>query len=178
VQIILSINVFGLAIMREVIYKPIGVVHSPFESPKDVPIQSTAAKGVAGSVEVFQEFMEGLNDVEGFSHLILIYHFHLAQKYSLLVTPFLDKSFHGVFSTRAPSRPNPIGVSVVRLTKIKQNLLEVQDLDILDGTPLLDIKPFIPEFDHRNAERIGWLEKKVEKMNSRKDDGRFAINKL
>ena len=177
-QIILSISIFGLAIMREVIYKPIGIVHSPFKLPKDVPIQSTAAKGVAGSVEVFQEFMEGLKDVEGFSHLILIYHFHLAQKHSLLVTPFLDRSVHGVFSTRAPSRPNPIGVSVVRFTKIKQNLLEVQDLDILDGTPLLDIKPFIPEFDHRNAERIGWLEKKVDKMHSGKDDGRFAINKL
>ena len=88
--------------------------------PKDVPIQSTTAKGVAGSVEVFQEFVEGLKDVEGFSHLILFYHFHLAQKHSLLVTPFLDKRFNSVFSTRAPSRPNPIGVSVVSLTKINR----------------------------------------------------------
>jgi tRNA (adenine37-N6)-methyltransferase len=162
--------------MKEVIYKPIGVVHSPFKMPQDVPIQSAAAKGVVGSVEVFQEYVEGLTDVEGFSHLILVYHFHLAQQYSLLVTPFLDKRLHGVFSTRAPSRPNPVGVSIVRLTKIEKNLLHIQDVDIIDGTPLLDIKPFVPEFDQRKAERIGWLEKKVNKMYSSRDDGRFAKN--
>jgi tRNA-Thr(GGU) m(6)t(6)A37 methyltransferase TsaA len=163
--------------MKEVIYKPIGVVHSPFKLPQNVPIQSAAAKGVAGSVEVFQEYVEGLKDVEGFSHLILlVYHFHLAQQYSMLVTPFLDKRLHGVFSTRAPSRPNPVGVSIVRLTKIEKNLLHIQDVDIIDGTPLLDIKPFVPEFDQRKAERIGWLEKKVNKMYSSRDDGRFAKN--
>jgi tRNA-Thr(GGU) m(6)t(6)A37 methyltransferase TsaA len=160
--------------MNEVIYKPIGVVHSPFKLPQDVPIQSAAAKGVAGSVEVFQEYVEGLKDVEGFSHLILVYHFHLAQPYSLLVTPFMDKKLHGLFATRAPSRPNAIGVSIVRLTKIEQNLLHIQDVDIIDGTPLLDIKPFVPEFDQREAERIGWLEKKVDKLHSSRDDGRFA----
>jgi tRNA (adenine37-N6)-methyltransferase len=162
--------------MKEVIYKPIGVVHSPFKMPQDVPIQSAAAKGVVGSVEVFQEYVEGLKDVEGFSYLILVYHFHLAQKYSLLVTPFLDKRLHGVFSTRAPSRPNPVGVSIVHLTKIEKNLLHIQDVDIIDGTPLLDIKPFVPEFDQRKAERIGWLDKKVNKMHSSRDDGRFAKN--
>jgi tRNA-Thr(GGU) m(6)t(6)A37 methyltransferase TsaA len=162
--------------MKEAVYKPIGVVHSPFRSPQDVPIQSAAAKGVVGSVEVSPEYLEGLKDVEGFSHLILIYHFHLAQKYSLLVTPFLDKTLHGVFSTRAPSRPNPIGVSIVRLTKVEQNQLHIQDVDIIDGTPLLDIKPFVPEFDQRKAERIGWLEKKANKMHSSRDDGRFAKN--
>jgi tRNA-Thr(GGU) m(6)t(6)A37 methyltransferase TsaA len=160
--------------MKEVIYKPIGVVHSPFKLPQNVPIQSAAAKGVVGSVEVLQEYVEGLKDVEGFSHLILVYHFHLAQPYSLLVTPFMDKKLHGLFATRAPSRPNPIGVSIVRLTKVEQNLLHIQDVDIVDGTPLLDIKPFVPEFDQRKAERIGWLEKKVDKLHSSKDDGRFA----
>ena len=162
--------------MKEVIYKPIGVVHSPFKMPQDVPIQSAAAKGVVGSVEVFQEYVEGLKDVEGFSYLILVYHFHLAQKYSLLVTPFLDKRLHGVFSTRAPSRPNPVGVSIVHLTKIEKNLLHIQDVDIIDGTPLLDIKPFVPEFDQRKAERIGWLDNKVNKMHSSRDDCRFAKN--
>jgi len=160
--------------MKEVIYKPIGVVHSPFKLPQNVPIQSAAAKGVVGSVEVLQEYVEGLKDVEGFSHLILVYHFHLAQPYSLLVTPFMDKKLHGLFATRAPSRPNPIGVSIVRLTKVEQNLLHIQDVDIIDGTPLLDIKPFVPEFDQRKAERIGWLEKKVDKLHSSRDDGRFA----
>jgi tRNA-Thr(GGU) m(6)t(6)A37 methyltransferase TsaA len=160
--------------MKEIIYKPIGVIHSPFKLPQDVPIQSAAAKGVAGSVEVFQEYVEGLMDVEGFSHLILVYHFHLAQPYSLLVTPFIDKKLHGVLATRAPSRPNPIGVSIVRLTKVERNLLDIQDVDIIDGTPLLDIKPFVPKFDQRKAERIGWLKMKIDKMHSSRDDGRFA----
>jgi tRNA-Thr(GGU) m(6)t(6)A37 methyltransferase TsaA len=162
--------------MREVVYRPIGVVHSPFKAPQDVPIQSVAAKGVIGHVEVSKEYVEGLRDVEGFSHLILIYHFHLAQNYSLLVKPFMDKRLRGVFSTRAPSRPNPIGVSIVRLTSIDDNVLHIQDVDIIDGTPLLDIKPFVPEFDQRTAEKIGWLTEKVDKLHSSRDDGRFAKN--
>jgi tRNA (adenine37-N6)-methyltransferase len=160
--------------MKEVIYKPIGAIHSPFKVPRDVPIQSAAAKNVTGSVEVYPEYMDGLTDLEGFSHLILIYHFHLAHRYSLLVKPFLDEKLHGVFSTRAPSRPNPIGISVVRLTKVEKNLLQIKDVDILDGTPLLDIKPYVPEFDQRKVERIGWLEKNVSNMHSKRDDGRFA----
>jgi len=162
--------------MSEVRYKPIGVVHSPFKVPQDVPIQSVAAEGIMGYVEVAREYVEGLRDVEGFSHLILIYHCHLAQDYSLLVRPFLDKRLHGVFSTRAPSRPNPIGVSIVRLTRMEKNILHIQDVDIIDGTPLLDIKPFVPDFDQRKAERIGWLTKKVDKLHSGRDDGRFAKN--
>jgi len=97
--------------------------------------------------------MDGLTDLEGFSHLILIYHFHLAQKCSLLVKPFLDEKLHGVISTRAPSRPNPIGISVVRLIKVEKNLLQIQDVDILDGTPLLDIKPYVPEFDQQKSKK-------------------------
>jgi tRNA-Thr(GGU) m(6)t(6)A37 methyltransferase TsaA len=162
--------------MSEVVYKPIGVVYSPFKAPQDVPIQSVAAEGVTGIVEVAREYVEGLRDVDGFSHLILVYHCHLAQDYSLLVRPFLDERLHGVFSTRAPSRPNPVGVSVVRLTRMEKNMLHIQDVDIIDGTPLLDIKPFVPEFDQRKAERIGWLTKKVDKMHSSRDDGRFAKN--
>ena len=162
--------------MKDVVYKPIGVVHSPFKEPQDVPIQSVAAEGVMGYVEVAREYVEGLRDVEGFSHLILIYHCHLAQDYSLLVKPFLDEKLHGVFSTRAPSRPNPIGVSVVHLIKIEKNILHIQDVDIIDGTPLLDIKPFVPDFDQRKAERIGWLTKNVDKLHSGRDDGRFAKN--
>ena len=120
--------------------------------------------------------MEDLKDVEGFSDLILVYHFHLAQQYSLLVTPFLDERLHWVFSTRASPRPNPVEVWIVRLTKMEKNLLQIQDWDIIDGPPLLDIKPFVPEFDQRKAERSGWLEKKVNKMHSSRDDGRFTKN--
>ena len=162
--------------MKEVVYRPIGVVHSPFNAPQDVPIQAAAAEGVKGSVEVAREYAEGLRDVEGFSHLILVYHCHLAQSYSLLVKPYIDDRLHGVFATRAPSRPNPVGVSIVRLTKLEKNVLHIQDVDIIDGTPLLDIKPFVPQFDQREAEKIGWLTGKIDKMHSAKDDGRFAKN--
>jgi tRNA-Thr(GGU) m(6)t(6)A37 methyltransferase TsaA len=165
---------FVLSWTSDIVYRPIGVVHSPFKVPRDVPIQSAAAEGVTGTVEVSTEYVEGLKDVEGFSYLILIYHCHLAQEYSLLVRPFLDKQLHGVFATRAPSRPNSIGLSVVRLARIDNNLLHIQDVDIIDGTPLLDIKPFVPKFDQRKAEKIGWLTGNVDNMHQRRDDGRFA----
>ena len=160
--------------MTKIVYKPIGVVHSPFKVPQDIPIQAAAAKGVRGHVEVSKKYAQGLQDVHGFSHLILIYHFHLARDYSLLVKPFLDKKIHGVFSTRAPSRPNPVGISVVRLAEMEKNVLHILDVDIVDGTPLLDIKPFVPDFDQRRVEKIGWLTQNIHKLNSSKSDSRFA----
>ena len=159
--------------MDEIRYKPIGIIHSPFKEPKGTPIQPTAAKGVDGAVEVFPEYVEGLKDLDGFSHIILIYHFHLSRKFSLKVKPFMDDQIRGVFSTRAPSRPNPIGISVVRLIKIEKNILHIRDVDIIDGTPLLDIKPYVPEFDVRVVDKIGWLERNVNKLPISKDDGRF-----
>jgi len=159
--------------MDEIRYKPIGIIHSPFKEPKGTPIQPTAAKGVDGAVEVFPEYVEGLKDLDGFSHIILIYHFHLSRKFSLKVKPFMDDQIRGVFSTRAPSRPNPIGISVVRLIKIEKNVLHIRDVDIIDGTPLLDIKPYVPEFDVRVVDKIGWLERNVNKLPISKDDGRF-----
>ena len=109
--------------MNEVRYKPIGVVHSPFRKLQNVPIQAVASKGVTRNVELAREYVEGLKDLEGFLHIILIFHFHLSKPYSLLVKPYLDKNLRGLFSTRAPSRPNPIGISIVRLTKIEDNIL-------------------------------------------------------
>ena len=126
------------------------------------------------TVEVFPEYSEGLKDVESFSHIILVYHFHLAGKSSLKVKPYLDNEVRGVFSTRAPSRPNPIGMSVVRLVKIEETLLQILDVDIVDGTPLLDIKPYVPAFDVRETAKIGWLEKNIHKLSMSKDDGRFT----
>ena len=161
---------------KKIVYKPIGIIRSPFKTPKDIPIQSVAAEGVTGYIQIDKEYTEGLKDIDGFSHLILIYHFHLARNYSLLIKPFLDEELRGVFSTRAPSRPNPIGVSVVRIEKIEKSVLHILDVDIVDGTPLLDIKPFVPEFDERKVERIGWLTKNIHKLPSRRDDGRFAKN--
>ena len=162
--------------MMDISYQPIGVVHSPFADIENVPIQPPAAEGVRGTVEVFAEFADGLKDLDGFSHIVLLYHFHRVRQVRLTVVPFMDTNARGLFATRAPSRPNPIGLSVVRLLSVEGNVLHVENVDIVDGTPLLDIKPFVPEFDQRTVERIGWLEKKVNKMRSSRDDGRFAKN--
>ena len=160
--------------VNDIRYKPIGIVHSPFREPKGTPIQPPGAKGVKGTVEVFQEYAEGLKDIEGFSHIILLYHFHLSRGTALVVKPYMDNEAHGVFAMRGPSRPNAIGVSVVNLLKVEGNTLHIQDMDIVDGTPLLDIKPYVPEFDAREVTGIGWLEKKVHKLPASRDDGRFT----
>ncbi len=160
--------------MDSVTYRQIGIIHSPFSEPKGVPIQSSAAEGIEGTVEVFPEFAEGLEDLGGFSHILLLYHFHMVREHLLKVRPFMDEDEHGVFATRAPSRPNPIGISIVRLIRIEGNILHVRDVDIVDGTPLLDIKPYVPEFDVKSVERKGWLEKNVKKLPTSTDDGRFV----
>jgi tRNA (adenine37-N6)-methyltransferase len=155
-------------------YKPIGVVYSPFKEPKNVPIQATAAKGITGTIEIYPEYVEGLKDLEGFSHIILLYHFHLIKGCSLMVKPFLDDNLHGVFATRSPARPNPIGISIVHLTQIENHTLYIQDIDIVDGTPLLDIKPYVPKFDYRKTTKIGWFNRKINKLATTRDDGRFC----
>jgi tRNA-Thr(GGU) m(6)t(6)A37 methyltransferase TsaA len=119
------------------------------------------------------EYVDGLRDIEGFSHIILIYHFHLSKGFSLVVKPFMDDRLHGVFATRAPRRPNSIGFSVVRLIRMEGWTLHIEDVDIVDGTPLLDIKPFVPKFDVVKVERIGWLSKRAGKAGKVKADGRF-----
>ena len=160
---------------NEITYKPIGVIHSQFNEPKGTPIQPESAKNIKGTVEVFSEYAEGLTDVEGFSHIILIYHFHLSKEFSLKSKPYMDTVEHGVFAMRGPSRPNPIGISVVGLERIVGNILHIRDVDIVDGTPLLDIKPYVPQFDIRDVQTVGWLEKNVHKLSTSKDDGRFAV---
>ncbi len=160
--------------MEGIKYKSIGLIRSPFKKVKGTPIQAEAAKGVEGTIELFPEFIEGLKDIEGFSHVVLIYHFHLSGKPALRVTPYMDVESHGIFATRAPARPNPIGVSVVRLIRVDGNVLHIKDVDIVDGTPLLDIKPYVPEFDVRDAKGIGWLEKNLHKLSKSSDDGRFT----
>ena len=159
--------------MTEIKFKPIGLIHSPFKNVKGMPIQTEGGKGIGGTIEINKEYTEGLRDLKEFSHIILLYHFHLSNNFSLTVKPFMDDSFHGVFSTRAPRRPNPIGISVVKLIKIEDNVLYIEDVDIVDGTPLLDIKPYVPEFDVKKVERIGWLSTKAEKVNEVKADDRF-----
>ncbi len=160
--------------INEIQYKSIGIIHTPFKESKGSPIQPTASVDSEGKVEIFHEFSDGLQDLEKFSHIFLIYHFHLSKKTSLKVKPFMDNNEHGIFATRAPSRPNPIGISIVRLNKIENNILYIKDVDIIDGTPLLDIKPYVSEFDIRKVTKNGWLEHNVYKLGKTKDDERFT----
>jgi tRNA-Thr(GGU) m(6)t(6)A37 methyltransferase TsaA len=159
--------------MKRVIYKPIGIIYTPFKDIKEMPIQPIGAKGIQGTIKIEPEYVDGLKDLEGFSHIFLIYHFHFSQGYSLHIKPFMDDDLRGVFSTRAPKRPNPIGISVVRLVRVEGEILHIEDVDMVNGTPLLDIKPYVPELDALKAERIGWLFKKVDKVQNAKSDERF-----
>ncbi len=159
--------------MEEIKLIPIGTIHSPFKDRKGMPIQPTAASGISGSVEIKAEYSKGLKDLEGFSHIYLIYYFHLSEDYSLEVKPFMDDNLRGLFATRAPKRPNPIGLSIVKLLKIEDNILYIEDIDIVDGTPLLDIKPYVPKFDYRDTEQIGWLTENINKLPKIKSDNRF-----
>lgn len=163
--------------MQSIVYRPIGVIRSPFKEPRGTPIQPPAAAGMEGSVEVDPAYVEGLKHLDGFSHIILLYHFHLSRPPSLQPKPFMDDEAHGVFAMRGPSRPNAIGLSIVRLIERRENILRIQDVDIVDGTPLLDIKPYVPQFDAGQGTidvRIGWLQDNVHKLSTMTDDGRFA----
>jgi tRNA-Thr(GGU) m(6)t(6)A37 methyltransferase TsaA len=157
----------------EIKYQPIGVIHSPFKDIEGMPIQPAGAANIRGTVEVLPELADGLRDLEGFSHIILLYHFHQVQETKLIVIPFLDSEPHGVFATRAPKRPNPIGLSIVKLISIERNILHIENVDILDETPLLDIKPYVPEFDRLAVERVGWLEQAKGKVRGKRSDDRF-----
>ncbi len=140
--------------------KQIGVIHSPFKNLGEIPCQGYKSKE-EGKIEVFEEYQEGLEDIEGFSHLIILYIFHRAEGYQPKVKPFLDTKTRGLFATRHFNRPNPIGISVFQLLGRENNILQIGQVDVLDGTPLLDIKPYIPKFDQRENVRFGWLEEKL-----------------
>jgi tRNA-Thr(GGU) m(6)t(6)A37 methyltransferase TsaA len=157
----------------KVVYEPIGVIHTPFKSLDDMPIQPSGGKGVEGVAVLRPELAEALADVSGFSHIYLIYHMHKSRGYSPKVVPFLDTEKRGLFATRAPRRPNPIGISVVRVKSVQENRVAFQDVDMLDGTPLLDMKPCVGEFDSGRKMRIGWLEGKSRRARQRRSDKRF-----
>ena len=159
--------------LNQISYTPIGIIHSPFTELDGMPIQPSAGKGIKGHILINESFLEGLADLDGFSHIWLLYHLHLSDSYSLKVVPFLDDQLRGIFSTRAPKRPNPIGLSVVKLNKIVMNRLEIENVDIINGTPLLDIKPYVPDMDEVENSRIGWLSKHIKEIHSRKSDQRF-----
>ncbi len=152
---------------------PIGIIHTPFTKPEGMPIQPAGATGIRGTIELLEEYRAGLKDLDGFSHIILLYHFHRSHGFKLNVVPFLDSEPRGLFATRAPRRPNPVGISVVQLDNIENGVLHIQNIDILDGTPLLDIKPYVPEFDSATNIRTGWLEQAGKNVSSHKSDDRF-----
>ena len=158
--------------MQPILINPIGIIHSPFKTAKGTPIQP-GGSNATGEIEIFDEYRDGLTDLDGFSHIIVLFHFNKIEHEKLLVKPYMDSVFHGVFSTRSPARPNRIGFSIIKLDKIVGNILFVKHLDMLDETPVIDIKPFVPLMDNFEVEKIGWLEDKVHQHKSTKDDGRF-----
>jgi len=167
----------GASAMEEtfIIYRPIGVIHSEHVVPEKTPIQPVYARGCRGEVEIYPEFEEGLSDVEGFSHLYLVYHLHRAESAQLVVKPFLQDMMRGIFATRAPRRPNAIGLSIVELVRREGNVLYLDGVDILDGTPLLDIKPYTAKFDFFRTTRNGWQDEVDEETAMRR--GKRGYNK-
>jgi tRNA (adenine37-N6)-methyltransferase len=157
-----------------IIYQPIGIIRTPYSNINDMPIQPSGAQNVRGELVIKPEFIEGLSDLDGFSHIFLIYHFHQVKSYELIVVPFMDDVSRGVFATRAPKRPNPIGISIVRLLSVEGNILTVENVDLLNGTPILDIKPYVPVFDHYEVERVGWLTGCGSEIETKRSDERFA----
>ena len=154
-------------------FKPIGVIKTPFKNLEGMPIQPIGGKDISGSIEIFPKYQKGIKDLEGFSHIVLLYFLHKSSGYDMEVIPFLDTVKRGLFSTRAPRRPNAIGLSVVRLTKIVAGIIHIQNVDMLDGTPLLDIKPYFPEFESGEDIRTGWLENVKEEFSKKRSDDRF-----
>ncbi len=154
--------------------EPIGFIHSPFTSLEDMPIQPKGAADAIGTLELQPQFADGLADLEGFSHVYLLYYFHKATATKLTVTPFMDTVQRGVFATRAPVRPSHLGLSVVELVGVEGNCVTVRGIDVLDGTPLLDIKPYIERFDHPGQSRSGWMQADDEAIRHRRSDERFT----
>lgn len=159
--------------MATIELRPIGIIHTPFKQPKGTPIQPKRSGGAEGTIEVYPEFEAGLADLDGFSHITIIYYLHLSKGFELSVVPYLDTHKRGLFATRAPRRPNPLGISTVRLEKVDGCILHIKDVDMIDGTPLLDIKPYVPVFDETTEYRLGWLTEAARNAKDTVADERF-----
>jgi tRNA-Thr(GGU) m(6)t(6)A37 methyltransferase TsaA len=160
--------------MDRIELKPIGILRTPFESPGNMPIQPCYPGAAKGTALVFPEYSDGLYDLDGFSNIILVYFLHRVKRQELIVTPFLDNTSHGVFATRAPVRPNPVGISILKLERIESNILYLTGMDMLNGTPLLDIKPYIPDFDSWPDALSGWYDKTAAEKKVKISDNRFT----
>lgn len=153
-------------------FEPIGIIHTPFTERGNTPVQPAEGAGIKGTVEVFEEYRPALKDLDGFSHIVLIWVLHRSEGYSLQVVPHRHSEIRGLFATRSPNRPNPIGLSVVRLDSIDEGILHIRDVDMLEGSPLLDIKPWVPESTGGGI-RAGWLEESGKTAEGRGSDGRL-----
>lgn len=159
---------------QQVVSRPIGFIRGPFTDTVGMPIQTAGVPDSVALLEILPEFVPGLRDIEGFEYLILITHLHLVTAERLEVVPFLDDKSHGVFATRSPARPNRMGLSIVRLISVSGGLLQFSGNDMVDGTPILDVKPYVPAFDARATERIGWFANRLTGLPSARSDGRMA----
>lgn len=156
------------------ILRSIGIIRTPFKTRNGIPIQPAASNGTKGSIIMKNKYIPALKDLDGFSHIILIYLFHKSRGYEMQVIPFLDRVKRGLFATRAPRRPNQIGLSVVKLIRMKDNILEIENVDMLDGTPLLDIKPYVPKFNAAYNIKTGWLDEEGNEVDQTVSDKRFV----
>lgn len=153
--------------------RPIGTIQTPFETIENMPIQPRGAVGIRGQIDLFPEFADGLKDLDGFSHAILLYHLHKVEGFNLMPVPFLDTEQRGIFATRSPKRPNAIGLSIVKIVQVENNVIDIENVDMLNETPLLDIKPYVPEFDVYTDVKAGWFEKAKGEVRSKRSDERF-----
>lgn len=153
--------------------QPIGTIRSPYTTLEEMPIQPKGAQDNYGTLVIHEQFTAGLADLEGFSHIYLLYEFHLAKRTELSVIPFMDTQTRGVFATRSPLRPNHIGLSIVKLIKVENNRVEVQGIDVIDKTPLLDIKPYIEAFDAVKSSSSGWMTASEQEVSAKRSDSRF-----
>lgn len=164
---------------KQIIINPIGIIHTPFNDIKGMPIQPLAAKGVKGYIELFPKYIEGLTDLTEFSYITLLYHLHKINDYDLMVKPFMDNKEHGIFATKSPKRPNAIGLSTVKLLGIENNVIHIEMVDMLNGTPLIDIKPFFSKFDNRTNTKSGWLDNQGNiPISELRSDERFKLKHL
>ena len=160
--------------MKTISMKVLGTIYTPFEKLEDMPIQPKGAAETIGTIELEEQYSEGLADLNGFSHIYLLYEFHMAQRTALTVTPFMDTTPRGVFATRSPLRPNHIGISIVKLIGVEKNIVTVQGIDILNGSPLLDIKPYIAAFDAVQKSQSGWMKSSEDEVADKRSDLRFV----
>lgn len=158
----------------DIVFKPIGYFKSPFTGLEDMPIQPKGGSEIEGMIEVLPEYQQGLVDLDGFSHVIVLNYLHECKDFKMMVKPFLDNTPHGVFATRSPKRPNPIGLSIMKLIKVEEGKVYLKGIDVLDGTPVIDIKPYVADFDLCGADRFGWTEGRTENVDSHRSDDRFV----